>query len=178
MGEARVWYELLHGNRGLIIWDDKSEYVDKDGNVEERGREAESYYNEIRNGLGAPLINSSRQADPIAIHYSQPSLRAEWLLETKRRGGALDTGPKAERTENDFMRLRESWCRLIEDTGLQYNFVSYSQVEQDELLRGGYRMLILPRSSALSAAEQGHPRVCRCRAAWWSRTVSREFRRA
>jgi hypothetical protein len=51
------------------------------------------------------------------------------------------------------MRLRESWCRLIEDTGLQYNFVSYGQVEQNELLRGGYRVLILPRSSALSGTE-------------------------
>ncbi|MGI9073805.1 MAG: beta-galactosidase [Bryobacteraceae bacterium] len=48
----RVWYELLHGNRGLILWDDKSEYLDKAGNLEERGREAETYYNEIRNGLG------------------------------------------------------------------------------------------------------------------------------
>jgi hypothetical protein len=152
--KQRVWYELLHGNRGLILWDDKSEYLDKNGNVEERGKEAESLYNELRNGIGALLISSRRQADPIAIHYSQPSLRVEWLLESKPRGGAWATrSAKAERTENDFMRLRESWCRVIEDTGLQYNFVSYGQVEQGELIRGGYRIMILPRSSALSAAE-------------------------
>ena len=150
----RVWYELLHGNRGLILWDDKSEYLDASGNLEERGREAQSYYNEIRNGLGALLINSRRLADPIAIHYSQPSLRVEWLLESRPRGEAWAArGAKAERTDNNFMRLRESWCRVIEDAGLQYNFVSYQQVEQSELLRGGYRVLILPRSSALSAAE-------------------------
>ena len=77
----------------------------------------------------------------------------EWLLETKHRGGDWIRSPKAERTENEFLRLRESWCRLIEDADLQYNFVSYGQVEQSELLRGGYRVLILPRSSALSAAE-------------------------
>ena len=23
----RVWYEMLHGNRGLIIWDDKAAFV-------------------------------------------------------------------------------------------------------------------------------------------------------
>jgi hypothetical protein len=150
----RVWYELLHGNRGLILWDDKSEYLDAAGNMEERGREAESYYNEIRNGLGALLINSRRIADPIAIHYSQPSLRVEWLLEARPRGDAWAMrSAKAERTDNEFMRLRESWCRIVEDAGLQYNFVSYQQVEQNELLRGGYRVLILPRSSALSAAE-------------------------
>src|SRR5207249_2011436 len=150
----RVWYELLHGNRGLILWDDKSEYLDKAGNVEERGREAASYYNEIRDGLGALLINSRRQADPIAIHYSQPSLRVEWLLESRPRGDAWAMrSAEAERTDNQFLRLRESWCRLIEDAGLQYNFVSYGQIEQNELLRGGYRLLILPRSSALSATE-------------------------
>jgi hypothetical protein len=150
----RVWHEVLHGNRGLILWDDKSEYLDKNGGLEERGREAGSYYNELRNGIGALLINSRRQVDPIAIHYSQPSLRVEWLLEARPGGGAWATrSARAERTENDFMRLRESWCRLIEDGGLQYNFVSYDQVEQGELLTGGYRVLILPRSSALSAAE-------------------------
>ncbi len=150
----RVWYELLHGNRGLILWDAKSEYLDASGNVKERGREAESYYNEIRNGLGALLINSRRLADPIAIHYSQPSLRVEWLLESRPRGERWAMrSAKAERTDNDFMRLRESWCRVLEDAGLQYNFVSYQQVEQSELARGGYRALILPRSSALSAAE-------------------------
>ncbi|HZU25968.1 MAG TPA: alpha-amylase family protein, partial [Bryobacteraceae bacterium] len=150
----RVWYELLHGNRGLILWDDKHEYIDEAGNVEERGREAETYYNEIRNGLGALLIASRRVSDPIAIHYSQPSMRVNWMLESRPRGAAWATrSPKAERTDNEFMRLRESWCRVIEDAGLQYDFVSYQQLEQDQLLRGGYRVLILPRSSALSAAE-------------------------
>jgi hypothetical protein len=152
--KQRVWYELMHGNRGLILWDDKSEYLDRNGNLEERGREAEGYYNEIRNGIGALLINSRRVASPIAIHYSQPSLRVEWLLENRPRGEAWAMrSPKAERTDNEFLRLRESWCRVIEDAGLQYNFVSYDQVEQNELLRDGYRVLILPRSSALSAAE-------------------------
>jgi hypothetical protein len=150
----RVWYELLHGNRGLILWDDKSEYLDREGNIEERGREAQPYYSEIRNGLGALLINSRRIASPIAIHYSQPSLRVEWMLESRPHGEAWAMrSPKSERTDNEFLRLRESWCRVIEDAGLKYNFVSYDQVEQNELLRGGYRVLILPRSSALSAAE-------------------------
>jgi hypothetical protein len=150
----RVWYELLHGNCGLILWDDKSAYVDKNGAVEARGSEAAGYYNELRNGTGALLINSQRQSDPIAIHYSQPSLRIEWMLESRPRGAAWATrGPREERTENNFLRLRESWCRIIEDAGLQYKFVSYGQIEQSELLRGGYRVLILPHSSALSASE-------------------------
>jgi len=150
----RVWFELLHGNRGLILWDDKSEYVGPSGEIEPRGKESAGYYNELRDGIGALLINSQRQSDPIAIHYSQPSLRVEWMLESRPRGAAWAMrGARAERTDNNFLRLRESWCRAIEDAGLQYKFVSYGQVEEGELLRGGYRVLILPHSSALSPSE-------------------------
>jgi hypothetical protein len=150
----RVWYELLHGTRGLILWDDKSEYVSRDGSPGERGKEAAPYYNEIRAGLGALLINSQRQADRIAIHYSQPSMRTEWMLEQRPKGDAwVKRFSSAEYKDSNFLRLRESYCRLIEDSGLQYNFVSYGQVETGELMRGGYRVLILPHSSAISAAE-------------------------
>jgi len=152
----RVWYELLHGNRGLIIWDDKNEFVGKDGALGDRGREVAPYYNEIRDGLGALLINSTRLADPIAIHYSQASMRTEWMLAQKPKGDAwaLRRSSADERLDNNFLRLRESWCRLIEDLGLQYNFVAYGQIEQGELMKRGYRVLILPRSSALSSAER------------------------
>jgi hypothetical protein len=152
----RVWYELLHGGRGLIIWDDKNGFIAKDGAVGDRGREVAPYYDEIRNGIGALLINSTRVADPIAIHYSQASMRTEWLLAQKPKGDAwvLRRSSSDERRDNDFLRLRESWCRIVEDLGLQYNFVAYGQVEQGELIRRGYRVLILPRSSSLSAAEE------------------------
>ena len=95
-------------------------------------------------------------ADPIAIHYSQASFRTDWMLRNQPRGSAwIDRTSSSERLDNDFLRLRESYCRLIEDLGLQYRFVSYSQLEQGELSRGGYRVLILPDSLALSAAEVG-----------------------
>ena len=152
--KRRVWHEVLHGNRGLVLWDDKHEYITSGGEIPQRGQETAPYYNELRNGLGALLIASRRQADPIAIHYSQASMRVEWMLKHKPHGDAwVRRGASAEFVDNDFLRLRESWCRIVEDLGLQYNFVAYAQVEQGELLRGGYRALVLPRSSALSAAE-------------------------
>ena len=150
----RVWYELLHGSRGLIIWDDKNEFVTKEGKVGARGREVEPYYTELRNGIAAMLINSERLADPIAIHYSQSSMRTEWMLVQKPNGDAwMNRGARTGRTDNEFLRLRESYCRLIEDLGLQYNFVAYGQIEQGELLKRGYRALILPHSTSLSMAE-------------------------
>jgi hypothetical protein len=150
----RVWYELLHGNRGLIIWDDKAAFIGADNAVGERGREVSPYYNELRGGIGALLINSERVADPVAIHYSQPSMRVEWMLAQRPKGESWVTrNSSTEYRDSEFLRLRESWCRAIEDQGLQYNFVSYGEVEKGELLRRGYQVLVLPRSTALSPAE-------------------------
>lgn len=150
----RVWYELLHGARGHIIWDAKNDIIEPDGAIGARGRDVAPYWNELRDGIGALLINSARQADPIAIHYSQASMRTEWMKAQRPKGDAwMDRMSWTERKDSDFLRLRDSYCRLIEDHGLQYNFISYDQVENGDLLKGGYRMLILPRSSALSEAE-------------------------
>lgn len=151
----RIWYELLHGARGHIIWDDKNDgFATKDAKPAERGLEVAGYYNEIRNGLGELLIASTRQEDPIAIHYSQPSMRTEWMLAQQPKGEAwVDRTSSTERMDSEFLRLRESWCKIIEDLGLQYNFVAYEQVERGELAKGGYRVLVLPRSTSLSEAE-------------------------
>ncbi|NUN03070.1 MAG: beta-galactosidase [Bryobacteraceae bacterium] len=150
----RVWYELLHGNRGLLIWDDKNEFVTKEGTPGERGLEVKPYYLELKRGIASLLMNSERRADPIAIHYSQPSMRTEWMLAQRPKGEAwVNRGSATERLDSEFMRLRETWCRLIEDLALQYNFVSYAQVEEGELIRKGYRVLVLPRSTSLSESE-------------------------
>jgi hypothetical protein len=152
--QHRVWYEWLHGNRGLIIWDDKSAFVGAGDVPGPRATEVAPYYTELRGGLAAQLINSERLADRIAIHYSQPSMRIEWMLAQRPKGENWVTrNSSTEYKDSDFLRLRESYCRLIEDEGLQYNFVSYDQVEDGELVRRGYKVLILPRSTALSRHE-------------------------
>jgi len=150
----RVWFELLQGERGLILWDDRQAYIRPDGSKGEAGKKAEGYYNEIRNGVGALVINSKAQDDGIAIHYSQPSMRTEWLLERRPDGDEwMKRDASYERSHNIFLRLRESWGHAIEDQGLQYNFVSYLQLEEGELQRRGYHVLILPHSSSLSMKE-------------------------
>jgi hypothetical protein len=150
----RVWYEFLHGNRGLVIWDDQSAFVNADSTLGPRAQEVADYYRELRSGLGAQIIASERLNDPIAIHYSQPSMRVEWMIAQRPHGERwTGRGSSAEYMDSDFLRLRESYCKLVEDLGLQYKFVAYDDVERGALLEGGYKVLILPRSSALSEAE-------------------------
>jgi hypothetical protein len=149
----RVWYELLHGSRGLILWDPKSEFVGPEGGLGPRGAEAEPYFRELRGGIGATVIDAEREAGPIAILYSPASLRIEWMLEHKPQGEAW-TKRSASSDEDGPMRwLRESYCRLLEDLGRPYTFVTPTQLERGDVVKSGYRVLILPRTSAMSEAE-------------------------
>ena len=93
----RVWRELLRGTRGLILWDDKSEFVGNDGSLGDRRREAAPYFGEMRNRLGALLINSRRHTDPIGILYSPASRRVQWLLD--RRASVEEWSRRGASTE-------------------------------------------------------------------------------
>ena len=150
----RVWYELLHGNRGLILWDEKGDFVNKDGTAGARGAEVKPYYTELRSGLGTLLVNSRRLSGPIAIHYSQASFRTRWMLQHASEGDDwVKRTSRDERLDSEFLLRRESWCRLVEDLGLQYDFVAYGSVARGELVARGYGVLILPDSNSLSEAE-------------------------
>ena len=147
----RVWRELLRGTRGLILWDSDHQIVGTDGSVGDRGREAAPYFREIRNGLGALLINSRRHEDPIAILYSPASMRIAWLLDRIRTGE--DWSRRSADTEDEDNRIRVStrnYARAIGHMGLQHRFVSAEQVENGDLARAGYRVLILPWAISLS----------------------------
>ena len=100
------------------------------------------------------MINSERLSDPIAVHYSQPSLRMEWMFKQKPKRDDAWTKRSSSSDEDSPMRwLRKSYYGLLEDLGREYTFVTLEQIERGELVRSEYRVLILPRSTALSEAE-------------------------
>jgi hypothetical protein len=151
--EHRVWRELLRGTRGLVLWDDKREFVGNDGSLGDRGRAAAPYFGEIRSGLGALLINSRRHTDPIGMLYSPASMRVQWLLD--RRASAEEWSRRGASTEYQDDAIRTStrqFAHALEHMGLQYRFVSSEQVRRGELRRD-YRILILPHTIALGASE-------------------------
>jgi len=120
--------------------------------VGDRGREAAPYFREIRDGLGALLINSRRHNDPIGILYSPASMRIEWLLNLKSKGEAWARRSAESEIEDNPIRISvRNYARAIKHIGLQHRFVSSEQVEEGKLGLAGYRVLILPRTIALSA---------------------------
>ncbi len=148
----RVWRELLHGSRGLILWDAKSEFVRSDGRLGTRGLDAEPYFTEIRRGLGGLVINSGRPPTPIAVLYSPRSLRLEWMEEQRAKGEAWTKRSASSDEDGPLRWRRESKARLLEDLGRPYRFVTSEELERGDLLERGYRVLIL--SHAISLTEQ------------------------
>jgi len=152
-----LWWSLLQGDRGCVIWDDEeSRCIEKTEDnlpLTERGKSLEPIFSELRDI--APLIfQLQRIDDRIAIHYSQASIRAHWMFDSRADG---DTWPRRfssyEAKHSRYAHVRDSFVRIIEDLGLQYNFVSYEQIEQGELLESGYKILLLPQSVAMSQKE-------------------------
>ena len=153
----KLWWLLLNGDRGAIVWDDDaSRAVQKTQEgmpLTARGRALAPIFAELK--AAAPQIFSLRRLDDrIAIHYSQASLRAHWMFDSREDG---NTWPRRfssyEASFSRIARVRDSFMRIVEDLGLQFNFVSYEQIENDELMQGGYKVLLLPESVAMSALE-------------------------
>jgi hypothetical protein len=109
-----VRHEALRGVRGLILWDEKHEFGDEDGNIGDRGREAAPYFAELRGGLGALLINSSRQTDLIGVIYSPASMRVQWLLDRRATGEDWTRrSASAEYEDHAIRTATRSFIRLL-----------------------------------------------------------------
>jgi hypothetical protein len=150
----RIWREALRGTRGLILWDEKNEFVSADGRIGERGREAGPYFAELRGGLGALLINSRRHTDPIGILYSPASMRVQWLLDRTATGEDWSSrDASSEWRDNAIRAATRNFTRSIEHAGFQYRYVSPEEVRRGKLRSGDYRILMLPHTIALSPNE-------------------------
>jgi Beta-galactosidase trimerisation domain len=139
----RLWYQALHGDLGVIIYDEKNRYLDPEGKPTALGERVAPTYRELTGGIVKQLHSMERVNDPVAIHYSHPSITAHWMIERRPLGESwVEKRSASERIDSDFLRLRQSAIYLLEDNLRQYAFVSY-----------GTKVLILPQSIAMSKAE-------------------------
>lgn len=151
-----IWWGLFHSHRGALIWDDLlPEYRFVDERTRQLTPSAETFadlFNELHNGIGKLFLNSRRLHDGVAIHYSQASMQVHWLLDNVQnaRGWMLHSGGDRH---SHFTGLRNSWTKLIEDLGFQYELIGRGHIEEGKLDTGRYRVFIMPQSLALSAAE-------------------------
>jgi Beta-galactosidase trimerisation domain len=151
-----IWWGLFHGHRGSIIWDDNlPDYRFIDEETRQLTPAASTFadtFLELHKGIAKLIINSRRLHDGIAIHYSQPSMQVHWLMDNLQHARKWMLHSGGDRGSH-FTGVRNAWTKLIEDLGLQYEFVGAGQIEEGRLTGNAYRALILPQSLAVSSRE-------------------------
>jgi hypothetical protein len=151
-----VWWGLFHGHRAAIIWDNNlPDYQFVNPETRQFTPAAETYsavFNELRHGVGKLFVNARRTHDGIAIHYSPPSDQIHWLLDNLKHARQWMLHNGSDRGSH-AIAVRNSWTKLIEDLGFQYEFASPEGIEAGKLNNGSYRVFIMPQSIAVSAKE-------------------------
>ncbi len=151
-----IWWGVFHAHRGSLIWDDNLknyQFVDK--KTRELTPAAETFsevFQELHRGIPKLVMNSQRTHDGIALHYSQPSMQVHWLLSNLKHARQWVAHSGGDRGSH-ITAVRNGWTKLIEDLGMQYNFVSNKQIEAGKLTSGEYRAFVMPQSLAISAEE-------------------------
>jgi len=152
----RLWHLLLQGDQGVIIWCSSQwlDYQSPDLTPQPFVAAMAELFAELRNPIARAIMHARRKRAPIAIHYSHPSIQVAWMVDSRED---LDTWPRRfssyESVHSRITRVRSSWCKLIEDLGLQYEFVSYEQIVEGALEERGYEALVLPESLAIGGEE-------------------------
>ncbi len=154
-----IWWQLFHGYKGAIIWDNLEpniRFVDKNHKLTPAADAFSEVFHEVRGGVARLIMNSRRTHDRIAIHYSHATIQIHWLLENVVH--ARDWVLNKYDVRLHINGIRNSWTKLVEDLGLQYDFLCREQIEGGGLNPAAYRAFIMPKSVAVSPREAGQIR--------------------
>ena len=149
----RAWRELLHGSRGMIVWDEAGDVVGADGAAGPRGRFLQGLATALR-GVSPALLAATPRPSPVAVLYSQASYRIRWLLDQQPKGAAWsDRDSERENDDNAWRAARRQAAANLAGLGLQPRWLTAETLAGGALRDAGLRVLMLPHAIALSDGE-------------------------
>jgi hypothetical protein len=152
----RLWHLLLEGDRGCIVWwsEDCIDWSSEDYRLTAKGRALAPVLKEMTSPAAQILLRAEREYDPIYIHYSQPSIQVDWLLESTVDGSTWHRRFSSfEAEHNRLARVRNAWLKLFQDLGCSPRFISSDELARFGTNESGNGILVLPQSLALSDRE-------------------------
>ena len=155
----RLWHLLLEGDRGCLIWwsEDCIDWKSDDYALTPKAKALAPVLSEMTSPLARLFLGATPERDPVFIHYSQPSIQVDWLLESTVDGSTwLRRFSSFEADHNRQVKVRDGWLKACQDLGYSPQFISSEQIEAGELEKAGKTgplVLVLPCSWALSARE-------------------------
>ena len=110
---------------------------------------------EFSSGL-VKLLQTAEWADSeVALLYSMPSNQISWMMDSEADGKSWNQ--RSDSYEPDHMSMFFShvgWNKLLEDVGVKGRWMSYLELINGTLSTRGVKVLVLPRSLALSDVER------------------------
>ena len=154
MTGARLWTYLYQagGYGGTIIWQSNALFDPESENVEPLPGTMgfAEVLAELRSGPPRLLQRATEQSSPVAVHYSHASVNADFALTCPNRWRSIAAW---QDERGAIYQARDAWFAILEDLGLRPVFLTSQQIEDGELDDGKFKLLILPRSVAVSDEE-------------------------
>jgi len=150
-----LWYYMLHGNQAVIAWPE-GWFRTGEHDIAPHIVDLKKTFDEIQGPVSEVIVDpkSKFEADPIGIYYSHPSVQAGWAMDAIVHGKSWINRKGSIDDENQSMGiLRKVWCKTLEDLGFQYDFISYLDVREGKSVLSKYKVIVLPKTTCLSAAE-------------------------
>lgn len=120
-------------------------YLNPDFTYSKSARDMAEAFKALRfEGVGRLFAESQRLHDGIAIHFSMPSVHGTTIYEVQRGD---------QQQLRQLPGARNGFVQLVNDLGLQFDFLASEQIEKGALASGRYRVLLMPLSVALSPDE-------------------------
>ena len=150
-----LWYYLVHGNRGVIVWPELGGEPWFDGaEPQEPVKALAATFGEVQGDVSRALLTSEFVTDGIAVYYSQPSIRVSWFMDIRPHGSTwVNRSSSINNANASDLLNRVAWTKWLEDVGLQYDFLSYLDVREGVADLSAYKVIILPRTFSLSDVE-------------------------
>ena len=152
----RLWHLLLEGDRGCIIWwsEDSIDWKTADYALTAKANALAPALREMTSPLARLFMNASPEFDPIYIHYSQPSIQVDWLMESNVDGSTwLRRFSSFEAEHNLMAKARDGWLKALQDLGYSPRFLSSEQIDHGALSKLTNAALVLSKSWVLSSNE-------------------------
>jgi hypothetical protein len=159
----RLWHLLLEGDGGCIIWwsEDCIDWKSADYQLTPKANALVPALKEMTSPLARLFLRAERERDPVFIHYSQPSIQVDWLLESTVDGSTwLRRFSSFEAEYNRMAKTRNGWLKAFQDLGFSPQFISSEQIERGSLNQASNAVLVLANSYALSENEAAAIKQC------------------
>lgn len=139
----RLWHLLLEGDAGCIVWwsEDCMDWKSAELALTAKGRALGTVFEELTSPVARLFVRAEREFDPVVIHYSQPSIQVDWLMESVSDGASwVRRFSSYEAKHNQMAKARVRCLQQLRAAGFSPRFALLPRPGETFLMVGSVAM--------------------------------------